>query len=521
MTLKVVRPLDLMGRYLVANSNIKYYNNFLVGNKIQLRKENNPSFSSWKTPQKWAQLLLNPVAHLASQFPTLALSVGDHHGDNPVYLRLESIDLEQLIRVVPIDTATDIERLIEEEHNIPFYLSDTSLPFWRLAIAPIEDDDTSFYLLFVSQHAGIDGRSVMVLLEQLVEQLNLSPNIIDDNPDSTIGASTKILFTSDITFPSPLEERIDCSISYLTLATTIVKLVLLPTFLKKALEYKYWAGEFDNTLETPYDVQTSLLQLMPEETSRIIQAAKRRSTTVQAVIYSASVFAIRSVFMPKSEQDEAITYDTVVDIRKRILNPIPRTDFGIYTTAAPRRGIYVKDESSFWNMAQEYKEDLTEKTSSEEKIRALVDHLGSFRLLPNKASAWEQITTSQTSQYQHGRSGSISMSNIGVGWNQDASTTANSSSSENKEALRYLVKDAILSKSPILNNVALAMTAATANGTMSIITTWNKAAFGGRHRVQLYMSELKRIILEAADDGRETYLFKDAKRTCDHEVAEA
>ncbi|KAF9349260.1 hypothetical protein BGX26_012413 [Mortierella sp. AD094] len=55
---------------------------------------------------------------------------------------------------------------------------------------------------------------------------------------------------------------------------------------------------------------------------------------------------------------------------------------------------------------------------------------------------------------------------------------------------------------------------ATANGKMTICSTWQKAAFQERERENLLVSELERILFEDIKDGRETYLFKDAHRAC-------
>ncbi|KAF9999019.1 hypothetical protein BGZ80_006653, partial [Entomortierella chlamydospora] len=120
------------------------------------------------------------------------------------------------------------------------------------------------------------------------------------------------------------------------------------------------------------------------------------------------------------------------------------------------------------------------------------------------ASAWKDAMINRIGQVQHGREVSLMMSNIGVGWKRPVPTSS-----------QLLVKDGIFSSSPIKTYGALNMCIATVNGILSVVMAWDKAAFKERARAELFVSEFKRILLEAVEDGRETYLFKDAKRPYD------
>ncbi|KAF9999716.1 hypothetical protein BGZ80_002461 [Entomortierella chlamydospora] len=521
MALQFVRPLDMYARYCVASSVINHYKNFLIAHKIQLNpteqtKLGGPNYPSWKSPYEWAQLLLYPMAYLLNQHPSLTVTIGDHLGNIPVYLRLKYIDLHRLIRVAPIKTSTEIGRVIEQEHNISFNFSDNTSPLWRLVVAPIEDDESSFYLIFSFHHAICDGRSAAALTEQLIGQLNSKPRQPENTPFSSPYGTTRISITSNKPIPAPMEDRFQLRLSVCTLVKEVAKQFPVPGFVRRAFETKYWAGDIDVSPEAPNETELCLLQLTTQETSRVVQASRRHSTTVQAILYAASVFATKSVFMSNAEDrnsaEETITFGTMISLRDRVPEPISPTDQGNYIAIMPHDGIYIREKSSFWSTASDYRKEIFETISTPQKVRSLMKDLGMMRCLPKKAGAWEKAIKSP--RMQHGRSMTIIMSNLG----RVLSQSQNNQSSVSGEAPQYLVDDTIMSQSPFVNASAFLISAATTNGKMTISTAWQKAAFKERARGDLFASEFKRILLEAVDDGAETYLFEDAKRTYDSTV---
>jgi hypothetical protein len=99
--------------------------------------------------------------------------------------------------------------------------------------------------------------------------------------------------------------------------------------------------------------------------------------------------------------------------------------------------------------------------------------------------------TSKVTKDQHGRKASVKLSNLGRGWDTP------SSSSGTVNAL-YTIQDAVFSQSSGVTASALTMSAATANGRLSISTSWQKAAFHGRARGEKFVAEFKRILLLVA-----------------------
>ncbi|KAG0080577.1 hypothetical protein BGZ90_011913 [Linnemannia elongata] len=503
MALQVVRPVDNLERYNITRSNVKIYNNVSVGISIH-SPVTLPSHQ-----QDWAQLLLNPITTLLERHPILATVVGGHLTGHPVFLRLQSVDLLPLIQVYATsvdgdeDDTRTIARVLEDEHNKPFDLADQTTPLWRLAFVPIGDE--SFCLIYTFHHVIGDGRSAMALTDQLVEQLNLQ--LQSTTPSPSPASSFKIPIVSDKPIPASIESRINCYPSIRSLLWEASRAIFLPGFIKKALETKYWAGEIDSSLEVPNQTEVGFLRLTQDETQAVVRVAKARATTVQAILYTASIFAIRSVFISGSTMDEksvggavmerndeeALVFATPCSLRDLIPNRIGADEQGNYVSEILHDNIRVKNSSGFWAMTDAYRKEVVAGTTSPRGLQDLLEHFGALALLSKRDGGWEKFMISKVTKDQHGRKASIKLSNLGRGWD-----TPSSSGTVDAGGALYAIQDAVFSQSSGVTASALTMSAATANGRLSISTTWQKAAFHGRARGEKFVAEFKRILLLVA-----------------------
>ncbi|KAG0257432.1 hypothetical protein BG011_003952 [Mortierella polycephala] len=416
---------------------------------------------------------------------------------------------------------------MERENNTPFDLANQEIPLWRLVVAPIEEDPASFYLLYTFHHAIGDGRSGMALTEQLIQQLNLQaqarivPCVFSDSHKSAV-----IEAVSNRPIPDSIESRVDCYPSIRTLLIEASRALFLPGFMKKALEAPYWAGEIDSSLDIPNETELALLRFTPEETRAIVAAAKRRLTTVQSVLYTASIFSAQSIFLSaasshSNRKTESLTFATPVSLRTLLPNTkIAPEDQGNYTSEILHNNIRIVDTTSFWGMTHAYRKKVVQGTQTALGVQTLLEHFGMLSLLSKKDGAWEEFMASRVKKDQHGRKASIKLSNLGQGWKDISaaaaaaiSTSANDGLAQNvkDEDTEFLVQDAVFSQSSGVTASALTMSAATANATMTLTVTWQRAAFHGRCRGELFMSEFKRILMEAVANAREDYLFTDVK----------
>ncbi|KAI1304850.1 hypothetical protein EDD11_005052 [Mortierella claussenii] len=559
MTLPIVRRVDNLERYNVARSNANIYHNVVVGNRIRWQFADSAVLSpqmlpsSPRTSYEWAQLLLDPITILLDRHPSLAVVLGDHLSANPSFLRLVSVNLSDVVQVIQepyLKDAKDVARVLEEEHNRPFDLADQTRPLWRLVIAPVvvggdaraADRDggggasggtIEFYLLYTFHHVIGDGRSAMALVEQLVELLgiqarrttrsNNNNNSSTNSTTTSAEASLKVPIHSDNSMPASIEARVDCSPSLRTILYEASRSLLFPGFVKKWMETMYWAGEVDSSLEVPNQTEVGIWLLTPEETESVKTTAKRRKTTVQAVLYTASVFAVKAVFMSDDDRqkqkqnqnrEEAIVFSTPVSLRSLIPNTIAAEEQGNYTSEVLHTNIRVQDTSEFWKMTFDYRQEVVHATTTKRGLQELLEHFGMLSLLSKADGAWERFLKEKVYKDQHGRKATVKLSNLGQGWIQDMASGNKEGNSEDN--MEFRIQDGLFSQSSGVTAAALTMNVVTACNRMTVTTTWQKAAFRGRERGNLFMDVFQRILMEAVtvldDDETKEYLFKDAKK---------
>ncbi|KAF9997626.1 hypothetical protein BGZ65_006786 [Modicella reniformis] len=523
--LEPVREVHNLERYSLARANAGIYYNVVVGTRLQLQSA---TTQLPKDKTQWLEILTGPLSWLIQRHPALSVVVGDHLSAKPTFLRLPAIDLSRLVRVTTIQRHNEIRQVLEDEHTTPFDFLNHEIPLWRIVLVHITDDD-SFYLLYNFQHVIGDGRSAMSLTEQLVQQLNIqaAAAAVTAATASTSAENTRlptVVTAPNDPLPPAIEMRVNCQPPLPMLLKEAALGLLLPAFVKKSLESKYWAGEFDANLNVPNETQVEGCFFTQEETLQIIQTSKIRQTTVHSILFTAANFAIKSIFLSQVEGEgenmkptttkDKLSFATPVSLRALISPTIDPSDQGSYTSELITKDIQILLESEFWNVTQTYRNQVVKGTTTEKGVRHMLEHAGLLEYLPKRPGGWEDFLQSQVAQEPHGRLATLKLSNIGKSWDQpsssSSSTSSSSSSSEQQPVVTFKVQDAIFSQSASVTSSAFTLNAATANGALSIITTWQKATFSSRERGELFMKEFKRILLQATEPKRQVYLFREA-----------
>ncbi|KAF9346111.1 hypothetical protein BGX26_002400 [Mortierella sp. AD094] len=503
MTLPVVREVANLERYSLARANAGTYLNVAVGTRLTLQSNEGQGVTQLpKDSAQWINLLTGPLTWLIQQHSALSVVIGDHLSANPVFLRLPSVDLAKIIRVTSIDQLDEFAQVLEYEHAHPFDLTNFEVPLWRILAVHVKEND-SFYLIYVFMHAIGDGRSAMSLSEQLVEQLNIhaaKPTPIDGKP-----SLPTVVTSPNDPLPLPMEKRVNCDPNLFTLIKEATLSLLLPAFVKKGFDPKYWSGEIDATLEAPHDTRVGIWRLSKEETVQLTQASKAHKTTIQSILFTASCFAIKAVFLSKVEEEskptttkDRLSYATPVALRPLISPPIAPQDQGNYTSELVTKNIQVDLDTGFWDLTKSYREQIIQGTTTPKGVRGMLEHAGLLKYLPSQPGGWEDFLRGQVAQEQHGRLATLKLSNIGKAWDQPSS-----------ESVAFKVEEGIFSQSSGLTSSAFTLNAATANGVLSMIATWQKATFTSCDRAHLYMAEFKRILLEATEPERKDYRFQE------------
>ncbi|KAF9366732.1 hypothetical protein CPB97_006736, partial [Podila verticillata] len=141
--------------------------------------------------------------------------------------------------------------------------------------------------------------------------------------------------------------------------------------LKRMFESKHWAGDIDASVKAPHETLVSYLALTQEETKTIVAAAKTHKTTVNTILSSASMFALKSLFMsdasnkanPSTTKDK-LSISTAVALRNMISPPIDKYDQGVYVSEAVTKDIRVELQTSFWGLSHMYGLSIVQATQT-------------------------------------------------------------------------------------------------------------------------------------------------------------
>ncbi|KAG0332348.1 hypothetical protein BG000_010106 [Podila horticola] len=338
----------------------------------------------------------------------------------------------------------------------------------------------------------------MMFSELLVERLNHEIN----NPTPPT-SNPAIIPTSEGPLPPSLEQRTDCSPSITMLLKEATMIIFLPGPLKRVIEKKYWAGDFDASAKAPHETLASYIALSQEETKKIVAAAKAHKTTVNNILFSASMFAIKSLFLSDADKANPSTtkdkfrFSTAVALRNMVSPPIDKYDQGVYVSEAVNQNIEIKLETSFWGLSHKYGASIVKSTQTTKGSKKLFEHTGLLEYLPKTQGAWEEFVMEQFKKLQHGRESTVRFSNLGKAWDQ-----------AQEQEVGFKVLHPVFSQSACTTAAAFNFQAATANNTLVITNTWQKSTFETRDKVDRVLAEMRRIMLEAAE--KESYSFRDS-----------
>ncbi|OAQ24388.1 hypothetical protein K457DRAFT_141988 [Linnemannia elongata AG-77] len=498
MSFPLVRKVGNVERYSLARANAQIYKNVVVGACLHEQPKSG-STPPTRDHAQWVQLLTGPLTWLIQEHPNLSVVIGDHLSAMPVFLQMPSVDLSRIIRVTSVDRQVNINAVLEDEHQAHFDNASTEVPLWRIVVVEVKEDG-SFFLLYCYQHTIGDGRAGLGLVEQLIERLNIQA--ATDEPQTL--PSVVAIPSTVRPMPDNMEAIVDCTPSLGLLVKEAVTSLLLPGFVKRALEKKYWSGEFDATLEVPNETQVVAMYLTKEETAQVVEAAKAHKTTVHVILLAASAFATKLVFLSKTAGDnhqgptttkDAMKFTSPCTLRPVIGAPLTPYVQGNYTSEIASKNVKIKFETEFWDVAQRFRKQLVAEIS---KPKGLYGHVGLLSYLPKEQGGWEKFLREQVEKEQHGREATLQISNLGIGMKQSADSSP-----------AFKVLNAVFSQSSSITAASLTFNAATANGVLLVTSTWQKSSFTGRDRGELHMKEFKRILLEATQPDRTNYRFRE------------
>jgi len=134
------------------------------------------------------------------------------------FARLESIDLAKCVfwhrrsgSVAQGDEDTELDAILEEQHNTEFKSNYGDLPFWRLIILQDAGTESSFTASFIFHHSLGDGATGSIFhtffLQALNTAISLPSSFAHSSPIVTIDANIQLLGPLEQLHPLPINEN--------------------------------------------------------------------------------------------------------------------------------------------------------------------------------------------------------------------------------------------------------------------------------------------------------------------------
>ncbi|CAG8513837.1 5219_t:CDS:2 [Cetraspora pellucida] len=194
----VIRPLSVIERLYIMRQNVLHNHNLAFVIKFrwdEFYKMNSlrnihisestkpslyPNIKNLNTESKRLilQILFPTLQTLLAKLPSLSVSIRDAKSSNPLFLQLDEIYLTSLIKFVPISSGSDLEKLIERQHDLKFSIDDETKPLWRIVVGitnfqeSTERPEYDFCILFCWHHTIVDEISSLSINSIFVETLN-------------------------------------------------------------------------------------------------------------------------------------------------------------------------------------------------------------------------------------------------------------------------------------------------------------------------------------------------------------
>ncbi|KAG9299873.1 hypothetical protein G9A89_002880 [Geosiphon pyriformis] len=532
---RIIRPLTPLERFYTIRQSLDYYHNIL-----SMVTYNHPLLASIPSSaliETLTPILTETITHLINSLPSLSIAITDIKSDEPKFVHVPEINLNQIIRFVWCQEKQDVEQVFEDEHDLVFDQEDTRKVLWRCVVllwrsngemenfsnsaseiqTSTTDQSSQIGILFCYHHSIGDGQSSFVFHSELSSLLNTNFSNFSIKLQSKSQSPQKTLSKINTNFQQiapPLEHFINLRPPFLKLIRLITPLFLIPEPIKNVFLPDYWGGDI-HAMDVKKGLKTKVIIIKVEEEvlNEIYEKAKQNETTVHAVMNTAMVFGIYKHLLPKKVEDNSksnvsnkkkmIRTSSPISFRKQSSPPIPVTNMGNYISEVvvdiPFTKIQTKGKKAdnlFWNMARDWKKQcLQQVEGTKYKIWFL-------KLLGKKFGKWEKWVKERKHEKRGmGRDASGQISNLGR-WIPRSDEESKKDIDKNSQMREdnWKIMDIIFSQSANVIGGAIQINAATYKDTLSLALTYQEGAIDSS-KVELFSNAFLDALREIAQKG--------------------
>ena len=305
------------------------------------------------------EIMFTVLEYIIKMFPILRLKI--KQSEEKMYWQ----QMEHITPDLQIDDSGDWMSCFAKHSNTVFD-SETG-PLWKYILItnvkiPNFDEEHfvhQYGLLFIFNHALLDGNSSLLIFQEIQQVLNaiFSGKILDMPQDAPLINKPLCYYmkSAGLTIKDKLFDFVLCLPGLKTLFCKLVRGFLVWNMEKENLYTKH--------IDVPINgVKCTAVRPIPfskEETEKLLSACKKHQVTVQSALQTASAIALCNLLRNPllSSNTETLPSTLSVDVgcaanMKNLLADIPKKTLGCYISMLYAK-LEVGEDSDFWELALE------------------------------------------------------------------------------------------------------------------------------------------------------------------------
>lgn len=362
-----------MERFEIHRNRVKFFNNVQVTATYSVPRLLLQNFAN----SGIEVLIYAALKETLNHQPILGVIIDDEGSKEPKWVRLETIDLRENVKVINADPNASPDKWVQDAHRLQF-TRPGELPLWRIVVA-FQDSAligngayVPFAVGFFAHHAIADGLSCRAFHLTFLDALNTLISSPINTPSSLDEAA--IIITPKLPLLPNLEMK-----ATLTVSILFVLLQIFKAYIYHPVDRLNWSGPLISAdSPRPPISNTRSFSLPPSMVSKLVARCRQEKTTVTALV---TVLVARKLAIMYPDYKRFT--GTVPFSARKFTGHSPK-DMGCYVSniepyfsseTKPSRG-YIScasssgekvasgDDEQLWNSAQICKKFINNRTST-------------------------------------------------------------------------------------------------------------------------------------------------------------
>ncbi|KAF5355363.1 hypothetical protein D9758_006114 [Tetrapyrgos nigripes] len=228
------------------------------------------------------QLLFPALRSIIPQHPILCVRASDERVSPIHFIRLDTIDLSEIVRYVD-QSFQHLEEVIEFELAKPF---DTTrdVPLWRITVL---NDNT---IIFAYHHGIGDGMSSLAFHRTLLRALRAQNQTLDS-------FIQKVFVPKDITLVGASDQLTDVSPSWAEVIRAVLGLFIPPSWTSAA---KSWTANDVPAQIPPLQAHARIIQVAARDAQRLLEVCRTHNATITSALHSLMISSLSNILQNSS-----------------------------------------------------------------------------------------------------------------------------------------------------------------------------------------------------------------------------